>query len=246
MIKTLLEFALGIFFGIFFRLHKDVGLPPRFEEVLKLYEKKGFRGTFAKIRVWDAPLEDMEKLVAKKGVVVDLGCGDGLIANYLALSEPKRTVIGVELNSLRVKQAQKDLRNTTIFQGDILKANFPQADTILLVHVLHHLRSFGQQVQLINKCRSKLKRGGNLVIVEIKERPFFKFLLTWLIDVTVFPMLFENKLFDFQIFYRREKEWKKFLKDAGFLVETQVANKGKPFSHLILSCKKRYNTPNVY
>lgn len=245
MIKNLLEFILSIFFGILFRLDKRAKHSPNIEKVMKLYEKGGFSELFAKIRVWDAPVETIAKLVASKGVIVDLGCGDGLTANSLALFGQKRKVMGIELNPTRVKEADKGLKNAEFRQGDILKDNFPKADTILLIHVLHHLLSYKQQAELLLRCKNKLKRDGKLIVVEIKKRPVPKFLLTWLVDVFIFPILFEGRLFNFHVFYRSEREWKNFLEDAGFVVETKEACEGKPFSHFILSCKKKYNTHEI-
>lgn len=246
MVRKILEFSLSIFFGILFFVEKRTKYTADIEQVFQLYKKKGeFSGLFAKIRIWDAPLEGTERLVVNKGTVVDLGCGDGLFANYLVLSDKRRKVFGMELNPSRVKEAEKGLKNVEFRQGDILKDNFPKADTILLVHVLHHLSSYQQQAELVLKCKNKLKRDGKLIIVEIKKRPVPKFLLTWLVDVFIFPILFEGRLFNFHVFYRSEREWKDFLEDAGFSVEAKEACKGKPFSHFILSCKKKYNTHEI-
>lgn len=237
MIKGLLEFTLSVFFAIFFLLKRQKKVSPKIEKIIRLYQSGGFAETFAKIRIWDAPFESIEKIVARKGLVVDLGCGDGVITNHLALSGVGRKVIGIDFNPLRAKEAAKGIENVTILQGDILKIDFPQADTILLVHVLHHLSSYGQQAELINRCFFKLKNGGSLIIVEIKERPLLKFILTWLVDVFVFPILFEDRLLNSRVFYRSEKGWKSFLKNAGFTVKAISASSHKPFSHLLLHCK---------
>lgn len=241
MVKKILQPLLSIFFSIVFYFDEGVKIA-NLERVSNLYDQ-GFSKLFAKIRIWDAPLEIIEKTIPKRGLIVDLGCGDGLIANYLALSESSRKIIGIEINPSRVKEAQKGVKNTQFLKGDILKMDFPQADIILLVHVLHHLSSYKDQAKLISRCKDKLKDDGSLIVVEIKERPVIKLLLTWVIDVFVFPILFEKKLFNFKIFYRSEKGWKTFLADAGFSVKVIQAHKNKPFSHLILYCQRGYDSP---
>ena len=176
--------------------------------------------------------------MAKNGVIIDLGCGDGLITNFIAMMEPKRLIYGIEFNSTRIQEAKRGLKNAKFKQGNILKENFPSADMILLIHVLHHLSSYEEQSTLIKKCKDKLKKDGKLIIVEIDRRPILKFILTWIVDTIIFSILFEKKLFNFNIFYRSKDKWKSYLEYSGFKVKTISAHQNKPFSHLILYCKK--------
>lgn len=238
MIEKFIKTLLTIFFDLVFYFNREIGNKPNLNKLIELYQSGDFSETFSRIRIWDAPFEIIEHSTPKKGIIVDLGCGDGLIANYLALSSIERKVIGIEINSLRIKDAQKGIKNTEFKRGDILKNNFPVADTILLVHVLHHLSSYEEQSTLIKKCRGKLKKNGKIIIVEIDHRPILKFILTWIVDTIIFSILFENKLFNFNIFYRSKKKWKSYLEHFGFKVKTISAHKNKPFSHFIFYCKK--------
>lgn len=241
MIKSLLEFTLCIFFNALFYFDKRAWNSPGIKRVSELYKNTGFSELFAKIRIWDAPLEMIAELVPQMGTVVDLGCGDGLFTNYLALDDSGRRVVGIEINPSRIKEAEKGIKNVKFQHGDILKTDFPLADTILLIHVLHHLSSYEQQMKLIDQCKDKLKKDGNLIIVEIIKRPFLKYLFTWLVDVLVFAILFEEKTFNSKIFYRSDKDWRDLLTKKGFSVKTKKASKGKPFSHMIFCCRKQYN-----
>jgi len=57
----------------------------------------------------------------QNGVIVDLGCGYGLISNLLAF-ELERLVIGVELSAPRIAaalQSIKDRRNIEFYAADI-------------------------------------------------------------------------------------------------------------------------------
>lgn len=238
MIEKFIKWMLTIFFGILFQFNNNSKNSPNLNKLIKLYQTGGFSETFSKIRIWDAPIEMIEKIVPKKGIILDLGCGDGLLANYLAIARSKNLIIGIENNLIRITEARRGLKNTKFLKGDILKNKFPSADVILLVHVLHHLPSYETQINLLEKCKHKLKNGGELIIVEINNRPILKFILTWLIDVIVFPIIFEKKIFNFNIFYRSEKEWQICLKNSGFNVKTITAHHNKPFSHFIFYCKK--------
>lgn len=233
----LLKISLSIF-SPFMRDDKNITL----ENTIKLYRGTGFTELFSKIRLWDTPVETLEKFVPPKGNIMDLGCGDGLITNYLALSSPKRKLTGVDKNKERLKKAYRGLRNTKFTHGDVLKENFAKVDVILGVHVLHHLESRNSQEALIKECVRKLKKNGSLIIVEIAKRPLLKYIFTWFTDSVIVPILFEKKLFDKNIFYRDIDDWKNLFKKNGLVVKTKIAHEGKPFSHIIIMGTKTPNT----
>ena len=238
MIKKILQFLLSIFFGLLFRLEKKEKSSSNFVQVSKLYAKGGFGELFAKIRIWDTPLELLEKMVPKNGLIADLGCGDGLVTNYLALKASTRQIIGIDKNLSRIELADKGLDNTKFVEGDVLKQLLPPSDVILMVHLLHHLPSFKDQETVLRECQNKIKKGGELVIVEIDRKPFLKYLLTWIVDILIFPILFEGKIVSPKIYYRTGEQWRGFLEKIGFDVQVIEAHRGKPFSHIILVGKK--------
>ena len=232
-IKSLLIFFVRVFFKIYFGVFGRPKINSNLRKVLRLYKGRGFIGDFSLIRIWDAPFETLEKLIPKSGDVVDLGCGDGILSNYLAVSSRKRKVLGIELNKNRVREADRGLKNSKFIQGNILQKNFSKSDAIVLTHVLHHLTSYGDQEKLLRKCRQNLKRGGKLVITEIIERPILKFLFSALTDIIIVPVLFSGKLIDTEIHYRSFSGWKKFLENEGFKYSYEIMHKGMPFCHVI-------------
>lgn len=237
IIKKLLIFCVSIFFKIYFLLFGKATVNRRMEKTVELYSGLGFGKWFVPIRLWDAPFNEIEKLVPKKGIIIDLGSGDGLLGNYLAISSKERKITGVEINKQRIKNIPKGPTNAVFKYGNILKDNFSKADGITLIHVLHHLNSFEEQVKMIEKCKTGLNTGGKIVIAEIIERPFLKFLFTGLTDYFILPILFENRLISKRIYYRSLEGWKMLLRDCGFSVKTKVVHKGMPFSHAIFEAE---------
>lgn len=235
-INALMKFSLKIFFLIF-GLDKSIK-DSNSKRIIKMYEKSGFASFFTKIRFWDAPFKEISKMVPKKGTIVDLGCGDGILVNYLAIESSKRKLVGIEKNRDRIKEAGKGFKNAKFVRGDVLTQKFPNADCILIVHVLHHLFSKDQQLILLNSVSKKLKRNGKLIVAEVIERPLAKYVFSWLTDAFTVPILFEKKLFDFNFHYRSMNEWVRLLEENGFLVEAIPAHKGMPFSHAIFKCTK--------
>ena len=236
MIRSVAGFFVKIFFGFFLRIDKKP-LHPDLEKACRLYEEDSFTGLFSRIRVWDAPFEQVEKLVPKKGLILDLGCGDGLLANYLAISGPERKIVGVDLNKERIKHAQKGLKNTRFIHEDALKEKGLSPDVIIMSHVLHHLKSFEAQDKLLQDCIAGLRKGGKLIILEIKPSLSLEYLVTIVVDYTIYPMLFEKKIIGSRVYYRKEGNWVNLLSSCGLNVKREKVT-GKPFSQMILVAEK--------
>lgn len=202
-------------------------------KLISLYQNNNF----LKIRFWDAPYLEVESFVPQKGFIIDLGCGDGFFANYLALTSKNRDIYGVELNKARIKDANKGLQNTKFINGDITKKEIPDADVIILFHVLHHLNSYNQQEKLLKKCLQKIKRGGKLLIVEVEPKISYKYLLAWLVDHFLVPWIFDKKLYS-PIYFRNSNEWTNLTNSIGFKSKVFNLEKDKPFTHIILDCTK--------
>ena len=230
---------LMLFFGVVFHFGNPQKKNKIVNKAINLYGgTKDFEGLFTMIRLWDAPYEKLIRLIPNFGQVIDLGCGDGFLANYSALLRKKANFLGIELNTTRVEMSDKGIKNARFLNADILKHNFPKADTILLIHVLHHLPTYKDQERLLRKCFRKINNGGRILIVEIVERPLWKYIITWLVDAIVVPVLFEGRFFSTDFHYRKSDEWVELLSNVGFKVKAQPVDQGKIFSHLLLVATK--------
>lgn len=234
LINYFLQVILRIFFKPILKEEKD----PYVKKVIELYKKSSFTYFFAKIRIWDSPFQQVERLIPKKGLILDLGCGDGFFSNYLAIKSPQRKIVGIELNSNRIKDANKKIKNAKFVQDNVLSTKFEKSNVILMFHLLHHLPTRVEQEKLIEKCHLSLEKNGKMVIVEVDKKPLSKFLFSHLADKVIVPILFENKLIDYNINYRGSSEWIKLLKKHKMKVRFIRADKEKPFSHIILECYK--------
>ena len=206
-------------------------------QIINLYSGSGWKSLFTKIRFWDAPYLIVEKMIPQKGYIIDLGCGEGIFSNFLGISSKGRKVLGIEVDINRLKVANHGIKNVTFKWGDATKIKLPFADTIILFHVLHHLNSYEAQESVIDNCLRKLKKGGKLIIVEVEPKISFRYFITWLTDHFIVPILFEKRLYS-QIFFRNSNEWKKFIHERDFKCNITLAEKGYPFTHVILECQK--------
>lgn len=223
---------LRLFFGFYFFVFGRPKVSLALKKAMFLYNKGGFNKFFSPIRVWDAPFEEIESVVPKKGRIVDLGCGEGILTNFLALSSKKRELIGIELDSRRLALADKKIPNVTFRQGNAVRVNIPKCDVIILSHVLHHLPSLADQVRVLENCHKALKRGGKIIIAEVEPKLSFKYLLAWLTDHFLVPVLFEKKIYS-PVYFRSREEWVALLKGIGFRVKWKDASQGKPFPHVL-------------
>lgn len=239
LLKKIMELAANIFFAAFFKVMGKPRISKNLKKAVSLYEKDGFGKLFSQIRSWDAPYEVLEKIVPKKGEILDLGCGDGLLVNYLALSSPKRKITGIELNSDRIEIADKGIKNARFLRGDILTKKYPKADSVILAHVLHHLPSFASQEKVLEKLSGILKKKNKLIILEIDNKPLLKYFFSIIVDSVVVPILFEGKVFATKLFYRTSSEWQRLLEELGFSVEVKSTHRGMPFSHILIEATKK-------
>lgn len=208
------------------------------DKTIALYCNLGWKSIFAKIRFWDAPYLEIERIVPKKGDILDLGCGEGLFSNFLAIASPGRKIFGIDVDKNRIRQADKGLKNTKFILGDVTKKSLPKADTIVMFHLLHHLNSYKDQEKVLKDAYRKINTGSSLIIVEAEPKFSLKFFSAWFTDHFLVPWIFEKKLYS-PIFFRKSTNWKKLLKEVGFSSKVVPAEKNKPFSHIIIIAKKK-------
>lgn len=205
------------------------------EKTIALYSGTGWKSLFAKWKFWEEPYEELEKLISKQGKIVDLGCGEGILDNFLALSSNKRKIFGFEIAKERLSIANRNIPNTEFKPADITKLTIPACDTIILFHVLHHLSSYKQQEEVLRKCYKSLGKAGKLFVVEVEIKPSMKYWICWLFDHFFVPWVFEKRIYT-PAFFRTSKNWKKFLSGVGFYCKIIPADTGRPFSNVILEC----------
>lgn len=188
------------------------------------------------LRFWEYPrLERIERMIPKKGVILDLGCGYGIFSNYIAAMSKKRKVIALELNKEKVLKAQAAARlggiqNISFDTKDLIHLSISRADIIILMHVLHHI-PYEEQEKLLLKCIKKLKPKGLLIIDEVDRKIGLKLLLVFLADT----MLYMGDRF----FYRSIREMESLFKKFSLqYVIYNVDGKLMPFPELVYLCKK--------
>ncbi|MDP2632577.1 MAG: class I SAM-dependent methyltransferase [Candidatus Curtissbacteria bacterium] len=178
------------------------------------------------LRSWMLPLKEIDRLIPRKGRIVDLGCGEGVTAKYLAHIK-SRTIIGVDNNKKRLQKST--LKNLQFKLADIRKYPLKKADTVIFSDVLHHLSYVDQKV-LLAKVAKALKKNRLLLIKEIDTKEFVRSSLSRFWDFVFYP---KDK-----IYYHDSEKFKTELEKLGFIVEVIRASRLFPGSTTLFVCQK--------
>lgn len=140
----------------------------RRRQVRRLYRYQGVyveQFAFWKLRL-DPLFEALEGAVPARGMILDLGCGYGLVDHWLAFGSADRTFLGVDRDADKIRVAQATARRNPALsfeQRDLLAWDFPACDCVLLCDVLHYFPR-ELKAQVLGKAFQALRAGGSLVL----------------------------------------------------------------------------------
>lgn len=102
--------------------------------------------------------------------LLDLGCGNGLLAAYLNKHGHQGRFVGIDTSPNLIKFAeQQNLPNTTFFQADLTGTNWTdrleqdQFNVVVCFAVLHHIPSVPLRIRFLQQVRSLLQPDGVLI-----------------------------------------------------------------------------------
>ncbi|HEY6726907.1 MAG TPA: DUF2062 domain-containing protein, partial [Polyangiaceae bacterium] len=115
----------------------------------------------------DPLTRELAALDAPLGRVLDVGCGRGQFSLLLKELDLARSIEGFDWDVRKVRvaaqAAQADARYSV---ADVLDAQIPEHDTILLFDVLHYLEQSAQR-ELVQRLARSLRDSGQLLIREL-------------------------------------------------------------------------------
>lgn len=203
-----------------------------FLKVFKFYNKP-LRGLFYMSLRWAiVPFAEIESYIPKKGFIVDLGCGEGVMATLLAVTSKKRKVLGLDTNRKKIALARnltKGQSNLSFKVKDALE-DLPKAAGFVLSDFLHHLPKNKHHGLFLNIYNS-LAPNGILLIKEIDTQDKIRSKFSRFFDFLFYP--FET------INFTSSKELTKELEKIGFKVKVLKSKKYFPGSTTIYQCIKR-------
>jgi SAM-dependent methyltransferase len=186
--------------------------------------------------------------------ILDLGCGQGLLAAWLVGAQsrfderphlwpsgwpapPRPTSFrGIELRWRDVQRARNALGTRAEFEiGDITKTNFGNVDAIVILDVLHYI-DYQSQLHLLDRARTALAAEGVLLLRVGDAGSGIRFTLGKYIDQTV---LLAHHHCAPRVYCRSVHEWQGALAAAGFQCEARPMSAGTPFANTLLIARPR-------
>jgi 2-polyprenyl-3-methyl-5-hydroxy-6-metoxy-1,4-benzoquinol methylase len=195
----------------------------------------------------------LERGLVRPGArVLDLGCGQGLLATLLAAAGdagangwPRdwgeapagATVHAIEIRKSDVERARAAGCAAEIVHADIRSAAFAAADVCVLLDVLHYLDRAAQD-DVLRRAKEALAEGGLLLVRVADRSQGARYALTVAADRLATAMR-GNVLLRYH--HRTLAEWDAALAALGFDVEHVSMSAGTPFANVLLVA--RYDRP---
>jgi SAM-dependent methyltransferase len=189
-------------------------------------------------------------LLPDSGRLIDLGCGQGLLASWLlearALHEsgnwpenwpaaPKiENIWGLELMPKDVERARAALGDRArIDQGDIRTADFGKTDIAIILDVLHYI-SYEAQEDVLRRIRAALPAGGTFITRIGDAAGGLPFYYSNWVDRVIFFLRGHGII---PIYCRSADQWLEVLGRCGFEARSMPMHKGTPFCSVMLIAK---------
>lgn len=190
------------------------------------------------VRPLACPFEKIEKYVAERGKILDVGCGHGLFAKLIAEKSTNRWVLGIDPSNKKIEVAKRnnDLKNLA-FRRSYLKDVKGGFNCISIIDVLYLLPN-EEKLKVFNKCRELLKKQGLLILVENGDGKELIYQILKIQERLV--RIFNFTYSDFKGFYFLDnKGYRSLLLEAGFKVETEKDLKSLlPYPHTLFVASK--------
>lgn len=186
-------------------------------------------------------------LIGEGSRILDLGCGQGVLGALLVAARsrfeanawpsdwplPPRhwSLRGIELQDRVANWGRLALQDHAQIQtGDIRNAQFPDADLVVILDVLHYLEPDAQNRVLEQIARSL--RGGGMLLLRIGNADGgFRFLVTRWAD-SLSTLCRGQGLPAHHC--RAADDWRAALEALGFSVQMESMSRGTPFANVLL------------
>jgi SAM-dependent methyltransferase len=187
-------------------------------------------------------------LITPGARVLDIGCGQGLLASLLkasgtlarrgawpghwAAAPVDARVFGIELMPRDVQRAQAALGDAADFIcGDMRSTSFPEADAVVLLDVLHYI-TVAEQDEVLARARDALAASGGTLLLRVGDAASKRgFRISRWVDAAV-------------TFFRRHRVvpqhgrtlsmWMARLESLGFEVRSEPMSRGTLFANVLL------------
>lgn len=199
---------------------------------IRRYRRDGVSLFVAGLKHSLIPVPLLRRVLPEDGLVLDLGCGEGMLANLVARLRPGARVVGVDRDGPRLEAAQRVSAPNAHFVVSAIEAtSYESASAIIFNDVLHH-NEYATQEILLRNARSALREDGVLIVKEVDRDDRADRFWTTHWDSKLYPRD--------RLSYRSVAEWRECLYACGFAVTaTHRVRHPWPASRTVLVCRRR-------
>lgn len=191
-------------------------------------------------------------LLKQRGQILDLGCGQGLLAAWLLAAHacyargdwPQNwpappapvSIRGIELDPKEIMRARFALADRAEFVGgDIRETAFGNADALVILDVLHYI-DYSAHAPLLKRARAALSAGGLMLLRVSDAEAGLRFRIGHCVDRAV--LLARGRGFA-QLYCRALVDWQRLLDESHFYTEAIPMSAGTPFANVLLIARAR-------
>lgn len=169
-------------------------------------------------------------LLAPGTRLVDLGCGQGVLAALLAAAGVEVRFTGIDLMARDIERARHACPGGQFIAGDIRTTGFAAADAVVILDVLHYI-DYEAQAEVLRRVRTSLRGGGVLLLRVGDESPSLRFRLTLAVDRLVMRARGHRLA---RLYCKPLAHWVGELEALGFSVAATPMSTGTPFANVLL------------
>ncbi|OFZ21219.1 MAG: hypothetical protein A2X94_07095 [Bdellovibrionales bacterium GWB1_55_8] len=193
------------------------------------------------------PYRTMASWLPRKGRILDLGCGHGLLSIWSALGSSQRGILAIDHDSSRIAQAKAaatGLLNLEFRVGGVSPMPEGPFTGISMIDVFHYF-SPAQQAAMAKDAFDHLENEGVLLVREVEPSPqgfaaiiarwnrLYERLATWV------GFTQANEL---ELHFRSRAGWEELFRSAGFDVHSEPCSSSF-FSDVLFVCRKAGGNP---
>lgn len=186
-------------------------------------------------------MEVLEQHLPERGLVLDLGCGYGVISHLVSVAYPDRAVIGIDMSSRRVEVAKRSTdhrKNIEFHTADIREVQIPRCNAIMMIDILS-MFPYRDQERILTQCCEMLCGGGVLVIKDTSKSPYWKYIYAYIEDVIKTKLgVYGREVKEHSSRYWDVQEFLKLLNRIGFQATTIPLKSRLPYPGVFYICHK--------
>lgn len=197
------------------------------------------------LRARIVPLDAIAALVPDGGIVLDLGCGQGLLARQIAGRVER--VVGVDFDPRKCQMGREllgGLKNVELVVDDLIafleRTPAPRARTVLLSDTLSSFIADEVQDRVLLLATRALEPGGTIVLKFIDTEPRWKVTLSRLLSSVIYRVLRLSRSEGQRFRYRSRRVYRTLLEQSGLRVTEHLLHRRlhHPVPHVVLVAQR--------